>query len=284
MFDVTALGELLIDFTPAGDSRQENLCFERNPGGAPANVLTAISKLGGKTAFIGKVGDDIFGHYLSQVLKDNNICTEGLKFSKLAKTTLAFVQLNADGDRSFSFYRNPGADTTLEASEVNYPLIEQSRVFHFGSLTLTDEPSRSATISAVKHAKKSGCIISYDPNLRPALWADIGQAKTQILSLLQYADILKISEEELVFITGTNDLIKGSNELSDKYDIKLILITRGADGCFFRYGDEASNVPTFNQIKAVIQQVQETHSLEGFYIQFYMTVLKALKIWTRMNL
>lgn len=166
MFDVTALGELLIDFTPAGISEQGNVCFERNPGGAPANVLACIARLGGKTAFIGKVGDDMFGHFLAHTLKDHNIDISGLKFANDAKTSLAFVQLNPDGDRSFSFYRNPGADTKLLPTEVEYNLIKNSRVFHFGSLSLTDEPSKSATLEALKFAKENGCIISYDPNLR----------------------------------------------------------------------------------------------------------------------
>ncbi len=251
MLDVTALGEILIDFTPAGTPGNGNICFERNPGGAPANVLAALSRLGGKTAFIGKVGEDLFGKYLTQVLKQHSINIEGLRTTSEAKTTLAFVQLDENGDRSFSFYRNPGADTVLEPSEVNYGLIGQSKIFHFGSLTLTDEPSRSSTLAALEHARKSGCIISYDPNLRPALWKNLEEAKKRIMSVLPGVDILKISEEELEFITETNAIETGSRELCRKFNIKLVLITRGALGCYFRLGDETADVPTFSQIKAV---------------------------------
>lgn len=251
MFDVTALGELLIDFTPAGISEQGNVCFERNPGGAPANVLACIARLGGKTAFIGKVGDDIFGHFLAHTLKDHNIDISGLKFANDAKTSLAFVQLNPDGDRSFSFYRNPGADTRLLPTEIEYDLIKNSRVFHFGSLSLTDEPSKSATLEALKFAKENGCIISYDPNLRPALWKSLEHALNEIKSVLGFSDILKISEEELEFITGMTDLQKGSLKLYKSYGIKIILITRGAMGCFFRYKEETGSKPTFTECKTI---------------------------------
>lgn len=251
MIDVTALGEILIDFTPDGKSDNGNIRFERNPGGAPANVLAAVSRLGGKTAFIGKVGEDIFGNYLVNVLEQHGINTESMKTTSEAKTTLAFVQLDENGDRSFSFYRNPGADTMLEKSDVNYRLIEQSKIFHFGSLTLTGEPSRSSTVAALEHAKNSGCIISYDPNLRPALWKNAEEAKSQIISVLSDVDILKISEDELEFITGIKDLETGSNELRRLYNIKLVLVTRGANGCYFRLGNETGDVPTFNQVKTI---------------------------------
>lgn len=163
MYDVVALGELLIDFTPAGKSENGNTLFEMNPGGAPSNVLTAVTKLGGKCAFIGKVGDDQFGHFLKQVLENNNIATTGLKNTCLANTTLAFVHLDKSGDRSFTFYRNPGADMMLNNDDINLDLIDSSKIFHFGSLSLTDEPSRSATITALKYAKQNKKIISYDP-------------------------------------------------------------------------------------------------------------------------
>lgn len=251
MFDVTALGELLIDFTPAGVSGQGNICFERNPGGAPANVLAAISRLGGKTAFIGKVGDDMFGHYLAEVLRGHQIDTTGLKLSDKATTTLAFVQLDEKGDRSFSFYRNPGADTTLEAQEVSCEMIQDSKVFHFGSLSLTDEPAKSATLAALKAAKENGCIISYDPNLRPALWKSLEQAAQEIRSTLGYAHILKISEEELEFITGEKDLKAGTEQLYRKYGIEVILVTLGARGCYFRWREETGEKPTFTDLKAV---------------------------------
>lgn len=268
MFDVTALGELLIDFTPAGISTQGNICFERNPGGAPANVLACISKLGGKTAFIGKVGNDMFGHYLAGILKQYNIDTTGLKFSTQANTTLAFVQLDQTGDRSFSFYRNPGADTMLDPSEIDYKLIRDSRVFHLGSLSLTDEPSRSATLAALKSAKENACIISYDPNLRPALWKSLQQASEEICSVLGFADILKISEEELEFITGKTDLKKGSFELYDRYGIQVILVTRGAKGCYFRLKEETGSAPAFTGHAVVDTTGAGDAFLGGFLFSF----------------
>ncbi len=251
MYDVTALGEILIDFTPAGLSEQGNACFERNPGGAPANVLACISKLGGKTAFIGKVGEDIFGKYLFEVLKTYNIDASGLRSSSTTNTTLAFVQLDEKGDRSFSFYRNPGADTTLEESEVDKGLIADSKVFHFGSLSLTSEPSRSATLAALKHAKKSGCTISYDLNYRPALWKNAGHALAEMKSVLNYADILKISEEEMEFITGEKSLDAGSSLLCSRYGISLVLVTRGRLGCYYRLGSFTGSKPTFEKVRTV---------------------------------
>jgi fructokinase len=251
MFDVTALGELLIDFTPAGISEQGNILFERNPGGAPANVLACISRLGGSTAFIGKVGDDMFGHYLSDTLQKYNIDTAGLKFCSGTKTTLAFVQLDRCGDRSFSFYRNPGADTMLQPSDINYDLIRNSRVFHFGSLSLTDEPAKSATLAALKFAKENGCIISFDPNLRPLLWKSLSHAYEEITSVMGFSNILKISEEELEFLTGKKDPEKGSDQLYHLYGIPVILVTRGSKGCFFRFRDETGSKPAFSGCKTI---------------------------------
>lgn len=251
MFYVTALGELLIDFTPAGISEQGNILFERNPGGAPANVLACISKLGGRTAFIGKVGDDMFGHYLSDTLRKYNIDTTGLKFCTESKTTLAFVQLDQSGDRSFSFYRNPGADTMLLPSDINYDLIRNSRVFHFGSLSLTDEPAKSATLAALKFAKENKCIISFDPNLRPPLWKSLSHAYEEITSVIGFSHILKISEEELEFITGKKDLEEGSAQLYNLYGIPVILVTKGAKGCFFRLKDKTGSRPAFSVCKTI---------------------------------
>lgn len=233
MFDVIALGELLIDFTPAGKSQAGNELFEKNPGGAPANVLTAVSKLGGSSAFIGKVGNDQFGHFLKGVLDKNNIETKGLKFSDEYNTTLAFVHLDENGDRSFSFYRKPGADTMLEEKEIEYDLIDEAKIFHFGSLSMTNEPSKTATIKAAKYAKEKGKIISYDPNWRPPLWKDEQTAKEGMLIGLKYADILKISGEEHEFLTGEKDLCAGTKMLFDQ-GIKLIIVTLGSDGCFYR--------------------------------------------------
>jgi fructokinase len=232
MIDVTAIGELLIDFTPAGHSAQNNPIFEQNPGGAPANVLACLSKLGRKTAFIGKVGADQFGVALKQTLQQVGVSTEGLVIGEDCHTTLAFVHLSETGDRSFSFYRDPGADLLLTPEEVNRQVIDDCKVFHFGSVSMTGEPSRSATLSAVKYAREQGKIISYDPNLRIKLWKSEEEAKEVILSAMPLTDIVKISEEELYFLTGEKDLQRGSHLLQETYDIKLVLITLGPDGAY----------------------------------------------------
>jgi fructokinase len=241
MLDVTALGEILIDFTPAANSDAETVSFVRNPGGAPANVLASLAKLGKKTAFIGKVGKDQFGVFLKDVLVQSGIEAKGLVFSEATNTTLAFVHLDNQGDRSFSFYRNPGADMMLTAEEVDLELIASSKVFHFGSISLTDEPAATATLRALDHAKESGCLISYDPNLRIPLWKDLHHAKQQIELGLTYADVLKISEEELAFITGLEDLDQGSQYIYDHFGIKLILVTLGPEGCYYRKGHETGH-------------------------------------------
>lgn len=244
-FDVAAVGEVLIDFTPAGNDACGDRLFVRKPGGAPANVLAAVSKLGGRTAFIGKIGNDMFGSFLKETLDHMGIDTSGLAVDKTIHTTLAFVQLDDKGDRSFSFYRNPGADVRLEAGEIPQDIISQSHMLHFGSVSLTDEPSRSATLHAVNIAKKAGCIISYDPNYRPPLWGDIQEAKTQMMAGLSMADIVKVSEEEMVLLTGKTDLEEGSFELG-KHGAALVLISLGAQGAFFRRGDFTSHVPTYD--------------------------------------
>jgi fructokinase len=234
MYDVSALGELLIDFTPTGHSDQGNILFETNPGGAPANVLVVLSRLNMKTAFIGKVGNDQFGHILKAVLQEQNIDTSNLLFSETVNTTLAFVHLDEKGDRSFSFYRNPGADILLDKNEINEETIKQSRIFHFGSLSLTNEPAATATITALEFAKKHKVLISYDPNLRIPLWKSREEAKQQIKKGFEYADIVKLSEEELEFLTGYRDVLKGTDILQEQYGTSLIFVTLGAKGCFYR--------------------------------------------------
>ncbi|AOY74494.1 carbohydrate kinase family protein [Clostridium formicaceticum] len=245
MFDVVALGELLIDFTPYGTSANGYPLFERNPGGAPANVLTTLAKLGADVAFIGKVGDDQFGKFLKNCLQKNRIDTSGLKTSPDVSTTLAFVHLTDDGDRSFSFYRNPGADMMLMSEDVPVDIIKSSRIFHFGSISLTDEPSRSATLNALKLAKENQLIISYDPNLRPPLWKSIKEAEGEIKRGLVYADVLKISWEELVFITKEKDLDIGTKILED-LGISLIFVTLGAAGTYYRYQGKTGKLHTYD--------------------------------------
>lgn len=234
MFDISAIGELLIDFTPNGLSTKQNQLFECNPGGAPANVLSAATKLGLKTAFIGKVGNDQFGNLLKRTLDNAEIDSKGLIMSEEYNTTLAFVHLKDDGDRSFSFYRNPGADMMLNENEVEYDIIKNSKIFHFGSVSMTNEPSRTATIEAVKYAKNHCKIVSYDPNLRELLWNNLEEAKHVMLSCMQYCDILKISEEELEFLTGTVNLESGSQKLYNEFGIKMIFVTLGEKGCFYK--------------------------------------------------
>jgi fructokinase len=245
MFDLIALGELLIDFTPSGMSEAGNHRFEQNPGGAPANVLAAMAKLGKKGAFIGMVGNDQFGSFLKDILTKNGIDITGLKFSKNVNTTLAFVHLDSSGDRSFSFYRNPGADMMLSPADLDYDLIKNSKIFHFGSISMTDEPSRSATLAAIKFAKENGLLISYDPNYRPPLWKGWEQAKINIKSVLSFTDVLKVSESELELITGTSDLVKGSVILYD-LGISVILVTLGLQGCFYRYSGGTGRVDTYD--------------------------------------
>lgn len=244
MYDVVALGELLIDFTPEGKSNNGNVLFERNPGGAPANVLACLAKLGKRTSFIGKVGEDEFGRFLRQVLIHKGIAIEGLVMDPEVKTTLAFVHLQADGERSFSFYRNPGADTRLKPEEINAAMFD-TRIFHFGSLSLTHEPARSATIAALQFAQDKKLLISYDPNLRPHLWSNLDEAKTQILAVMDQADIVKISGEELEFLTGSKDIEQGSARLCQEYGLRMLLVTLGQEGCYYRLGGLSGQVPGF---------------------------------------
>ena len=244
MFDVAAMGELLIDFTPAGLSKAGQRLYEQNPGGAPANVLTAITRLGKTGAFIGMAGNDQFGVFLREVLEKNKINSAGLKVCKEVPTTLAFVHLGADGDRSFSFYRNPGADRMISQDDLDSSIIQNCRIFHFGSLSLTDEPARSSTYAAVKMAKASGSIVSYDPNYRPLLWPSQAEAVREMGNVLESVDIVKVSEEELELLTGTDDLSKGSALLCDK-GISVVLVTLGAEGSFYRYRGGSGKIPGF---------------------------------------
>ena len=236
-FDVTALGELLIDFTESGTSTQGNPVLEANPGGAPCNVLAMLEKLGKKAAFIGKVGNDMFGTQLKNAVEEVNIDTRNLVIDKEVHTTLAFVHTYPDGDRDFSFYRNPGADMMLTRDEVQEDLIRDSRIFHFGTLSSTHASVREATRYALDVAKEAGCIVSFDPNLRPPLWKSLEDARAEIEYGLGKCDILKISDNEVEFLFGTTDYDKGAALLKEKYNIPLILITMGKDGSRAYYKD-----------------------------------------------
>ncbi|MBR2189742.1 MAG: carbohydrate kinase [Eubacterium sp.] len=232
MFDVTALGEVLIDFTPYGTSEAGKRLFEQNPGGAPANVLAALSRMGCKTAFIGKVGADMHGDYLRSVLEELSIDTGSLISDPDFFTTLAFVSLE-NGERSFAFARKPGADTQLKASELNPALLEQTKIFHFGSLSMTDEPAKSATCEAVQMAKKAGALISYDPNYRAALWPDEQTAIREMRAVVPYVDLMKISDEECALLTGEHDPEKAAERLLEA-GVRCAFVTCGGDGSLLR--------------------------------------------------
>lgn len=236
-FDVTALGELLIDFTENGTSSQGNPVLEANPGGAPCNVLAMLQRLGKKTAFIGKVGKDMFGTQLREAVEEVGIDTRGLITDEEVHTTLAFVHTYPDGDRDFSFYRNPGADMMLKKEEVSEDLIRDSRIFHFGTLSSTHEGVREATRHALEVAKDAGCIITFDPNLRPPLWASLEDARREIEYGLSKCHVLKISDNEVEFLFGTTDYDKGAALIKEKYNIPLVLITMGKDGSRAYYKD-----------------------------------------------
>lgn len=229
-YDVIAMGELLIDFTMSGESGQGNGMFEACPGGAPCNVLALLNKMGKKTAFLGKVGKDQFGVLLRKTLDDVGIDTSNLLIDEQVNTTLAFVHTFPDGDREFSFYRNPGADMMLTAEEVNPEFLAQSRLFHFGTLSMTHDGVREATKKALQAAKDNGLMISFDPNLRPPLWSSLELAKEQMEYGFRFCDILKISDNEIQFVTGKEDYDEGIRYLQEKYQIPLILLTMGKDG------------------------------------------------------
>ena len=235
--DVTALGELLIDFTENGESIQGNPLLEANPGGAPCNVLAMLRQLGKKTAFIGKVGDDMFGKQLFEAVREVGIDTRNLVIDPEVHTTLAFVHTYPDGDRDFSFYRNPGADMMLSKEDVQEDLIRDSRLFHFGTLSSTHEGCREATRYAIDVAKQAGCLISFDPNLRPPLWKSLDDAKAEIEYGMSKCDILKISDNEVEFMCGTTDYDEGARMLQEKFNIPLIMITLGKDGSRAYYKD-----------------------------------------------
>ena len=268
-YDVTALGELLIDFTDNGKSAQGNTLFEANPGGAPCNVLAMLNKLGHPTAFTGKVGRDIFGLKLKAVLEEAGIDTAGLIVDADARTTLAFVQTLPDGDRDFSFYRNPGADMLLTADEVDGGLIRSSRLFHFGTLSMTHEGVRKATKKAVRLAKESGAVISFDPNLRPPLWRSLDEAKEQAAWGFSQCDVLKISDNEIQWFTGEEDFDQGIERLRKEYDIPLILLSMGRDGSRAYYKDLRVEKAPFLQ-KGTIETTGAGDTFGGCCLHFVL--------------
>lgn len=244
---VVALGELLIDFTENGTSLQGNPLLEANPGGAPCNVLAMLTKLGNSTAFIGKVGKDRFGRMLKDRIEDIGINASYLYETEKVHTTLAFVHTYADGDRDFSFYRNPGADMMLSSDEIPEELIKKSDAFHFGTLSMTHEGVREATKKAVEIARQAGKLISFDPNLRPPLWESLTVAKEQTAYGMEHCDILKISDNEIQWFTGKEDYEEGISFLQERYHIPLIVLSMGKEGSRAYYGEKRVEEAPFLQ-------------------------------------
>ena len=250
MIDVTALGELLIDFTMVSADGEGYPTMAAHPGGAPANFLAALAKYGKKTALLGKVGTDTFGRLLRGTLEGAGIETRGLVAADDVFTTLAFVTLDASGDREFSFSRKPGADTCIRFEELDLSLIDEARAFHFGTLSLTDEPARSTTQQAVAYAKAHGKLVTYDPNLRKPLWKSLDEAKAQMLWGLSQADVVKIGDEEVAFLFGLNAQ-DGAEHILKEFGVKLVFVTCGADGCFFMNARSSGHVPGMSGIRVV---------------------------------
>lgn len=246
-YDVVALGELLIDFTENGTSKQGNPLFEANPGGAPCNVLAMLSKLGHTTAFIGKVGNDYFGEQLGNAIAEAGIDASFLCKDKEIHTTLAMVHTFPDGDRDFSFYRNPGADMMLTEAEIPEDLMKNTKIFHFGTLSMTHENVRAATKKAIRLAAEAGAVISFDPNLRPPLWDSMENAKEQVLYGLSCCQVLKISDNEIQWLTGQEDYTEGVRWIRERYSIPLILVSMGKEGSRAYYQDKIVEVKPFLQ-------------------------------------
>lgn len=250
MIDVVALGELLIDFTCVNTDADGYPTMAAHPGGAPANFLVALTKYGAKTALIGKVGADTFGKLVLGTLEKAGIDTRGMLVDENSFTTLAFVTLDASGNREFAFARKPGADTRLTAEEIDYSLIDEAKVFHFGTLSLTDEPARTATQKAVAYAKERGKLISCDPNLRLPLWRSAEEAKEQLLWAIAQADVVKISDNEVEFLFGCSPA-EGAEIILRDFGAKLVFVTCGADGCYFKNARACGQVPTLQGLRMI---------------------------------
>ena len=250
MIDVVALGELLIDFATIATDPDGYPTMAAHPGGAPANFLAALTKFGAKTALLGKVGTDTFGNLLTATLQKAGIETRGLIATDDVFTTLAFVTFDAHGDRKFAFSRKPGADTCIRFAELDLSLIDEAKVFHFGTLSLTDEPARSATYETVAYAKNKGKLITYDPNLRKPLWKDLEEAKRQLVWGLSQADVVKISDEEVEFLFGLG-VEEGAHYILDNFDVKLVFVTCGADGCYFKNAQAEGKVSSLSGIQVI---------------------------------
>ena len=250
MIDVVALGELLIDFATISTDGAGYPTMAAHPGGAPANFLAALAKFGASAALLGKVGRDTFGKLLTDTLRKAGIDTRGLVADDAVFTTLAFVTFDETGDREFAFSRKPGADTCLRFEELDLGLIDEARVFHFGTLSLTDEPARSATYRAVAYAKSRGKLITYDPNLRKPLWNDLDECRKQLLRGLSQADVVKISDEEVEFLFGLEP-VAGAAHILENFGVKLVFVTCGAGGCWFQNAQASGWVPALKGIKVI---------------------------------
>ncbi len=248
MVDVVALGELLIDFAAISTDGEGYPTMAAHPGGAPANFLAALTKFGAKTALLGKVGTDTFGKLLLSTLQKAGIETRGMVETDQVFTTLAFVTFDETGDREFAFSRKPGADTCIRFEELDLSLIEEAKVFHFGTLSLTDEPARTATQKAVAYAKAQGKLITYDPNLRKPLWKDLEEAKKQLIWGLQQADVVKISDEEVEFLFGLG-IEEGAKYILEHFPVKLVFVTCGPEGCYFKNALASGHVPSLKNIR-----------------------------------
>lgn len=249
MFDVVAIGELLIDFTPTGKGENNNPLFEMNPGGAPANCLAALSALGTRTAFIGKVGNDKFGNFLIDSLREAGINTTGISKTDDSPTTMAFVHLSEDGERDFTFIRKPGADILLHIEDVDLALIDNASIVHFGSLSLTDDPCRKTVLHIIEYAREKGKLISFDPNYRPLLWKSEREAVKWMDTGMAMADFVKMSEQELKLLTDANDIAEGAKRLI-KRGLKKVFVTSGEMGAFYMDNRESGFVPAY-KVKAL---------------------------------
>ena len=251
MYDVVALGELLIDFVHQGNNDVGYPLMQGNPGGAPGNFLSTLSKFGAKTGFLGKVGSDRFGRMLVKTFRDAGVETKGILVDDRYFTTLAFVTLDDSGDREFSFARKPGADTMLTIDELPKDLVTETKVFHFGTLSMTGEPARSTTKEAVRMAKEAGAMITFDPNLRRPLWSSMELAREQMLWGLRHADVVKIGQDELEFIFEGQDFKDSAKKLVEDFGVKLVFATMGKEGCYFINRQGSGQVPTFQEVRTI---------------------------------
>jgi fructokinase len=275
MPDVISFGELLIDFVPTVSNVTliEAPAFKKAPGGAPANVAVGLARLGISTGFMGKVGDDPFGHFLAKVLAENRVDISAMKFSSEARTALAFVSLTADGEREFMFYRHPSADMLYSPDEIDSEYILKAKLFHFGSITLISEPSKSATLRALEVARQGHLLISYDPNLRLNLWPGESTAKEGILSVWEEANFIKVSEEEIRFLSGKSDIVAGAKSLWHP-NLYLLVVTKGGEGCTFISQEFSGNVPGYT-----VEPVDTTGAGDGFVAGFIYGLIENPHCW-----